>query len=123
MAMLEPQTADDFIIWGIDDLPYGPVELPVLGDWVKDERVLPETWVLVRRTGTWQRAADIPELGTVFARQATLPSAPQPVRVAPAGLKPGSLRRIKILAGLSDAQSGNCFNPWNCNPSGNGSWW
>jgi len=43
MALSEPQTANDFIIWGIDDAPYGPVELPVLEEWVKDERVLPET--------------------------------------------------------------------------------
>jgi CRP/FNR family transcriptional regulator, cyclic AMP receptor protein len=106
MAMLEPQTAKDFIIWGIDDLPYGPVELPVLGDWVKDERVLPETWVFARRSGTWQQASEIRELEEIFAQEALSQSSPQPVRVAPAGLKPGSLRRIKILAGLSDAQLG-----------------
>lgn len=104
MAMLEQQTASDFIIWGIDDAPYGPVALPVLAEWAQDERVLPETWVLVRRTGTWQRAADIPELGQIFAGRTAAPSAPQPVRAAPMGLKPGSLRRIKILAGLADAQ-------------------
>jgi len=106
MAMLEQETANDFIIWGIDDAPYGPVELPVLVEWVKDERVLKETWVLVRRSGTWQRASDIPELEQFFPQETTLQSAPRPARVAPAGLKPGSLRRIKILAGLSDAQLG-----------------
>jgi CRP-like cAMP-binding protein len=102
--MSEPSTANDFIIWGIDDAPYGPVELPVLAEWVKDERVLKETWVLARRSGTWLRAADIAELKELFARETTAQTAPRPVRVAPAGLKPGSLRRIKILAGLSDAQ-------------------
>src|SRR5471032_368584 len=101
--MPEPQTDNDFIIWGIDDAPYGPVELPVLIDWVKDERVLKETWVFARRSGTWQLAESIPELkeffgsNTVFSRPAT----------APVGMKPGSLRRIKILAGLSDAQLGH----------------
>jgi CRP-like cAMP-binding protein len=106
MAMLEQEAANDFIIWGIDDAPYGPVELPVLVDWVKDERVLKDTWVLVRRSGTWQRASDIPELDQIFAHGTSVQSAPHPVRVAPAGLKPGSLRRIKILAGLSDTQLG-----------------
>ena len=48
--MPEPQADNDFIIWGIDDAPYGPVELPVLIDWVKDERVLKETWVFARRS-------------------------------------------------------------------------
>ena len=100
--MPEPQTDNDFIIWGIDDAPYGPVEMPVLIDWVKDERVLKETWVFARGSGTWQLAASIPELkeffgsNTVFNRAVT----------APVGVKPGSLRRIKILAGLSDAQLG-----------------
>jgi CRP-like cAMP-binding protein len=98
--MPEPQTDNDFIIWGIDDAPYGPVELPVLADWVKDERVLKETWVFVRRSGTWQRAASIPELKDVFVHA----TSSRPAVTAPSGIKPGSLRRIKILAGLSDAQ-------------------
>ena len=101
--MSEPQITNDFIIWGIDDAPYGPVELPILVDWVKDERVLKETWVFARRSETWQRAASIPELKEFFTRGAVAQSAPTPAKVAPAGLKPGSLRRIKILAGLSDA--------------------
>jgi len=37
------ESINTFFIWGIDDAPYGPVELPVLEEWVKDERVLPET--------------------------------------------------------------------------------
>ena len=102
--MSEPQIANDFIIWGIDNAPYGPVELPVLADWVKDERVLRETWVFASRNGIWQHASDIPELEPFFARGAAEPTAPRPVRIAPAGIKAGSLRRIKILAGLNDAQ-------------------
>jgi CRP-like cAMP-binding protein len=104
--MSEPQTENKFIIWGIDDAPYGPVELSVLSDWVKDERVLKETWVFARRGGTWQRASAIPELAQLFAQGTAFQSAPQPVRAAAAGLKPGMLRRIKILAGLSDTQLG-----------------
>jgi CRP-like cAMP-binding protein len=101
--MPESQTDNNFIIWGIDDAPYGPVELPVLADWVKDERVLKETWVFARRSGTWQRAASIPELKDVFGHATPA----RPAVAAPVGIKPGSLRRIKILAGLSDAQLAN----------------
>ena len=54
--MPDQQADNDFIIWGIDDAPYGPVELSVLADWVKDERVLKETWVFARRSGTWLHA-------------------------------------------------------------------
>jgi len=41
---MEPQNGvNEFFIWGIDDSPYGPVDLVVLIDWIKDERVLPGT--------------------------------------------------------------------------------
>lgn len=91
-----------FFIWGIDDAPYGPVELAMLTDWIKDARVLPDTWVFARRTGAWQQASDIPELKPFFNQ-------PMGVEVgvgtsSRAGVTPGSLRRIKILADLNDAQ-------------------
>jgi CRP-like cAMP-binding protein len=89
-----------YFIWGVDDSPYGPVELPVLIDWIADERVLPETWVFSRSAGNWQRASEIPEIKNHFALKLTsVPEATSRV-----GIKPGSLRRIKILADLKDAQ-------------------
>jgi CRP-like cAMP-binding protein len=91
------QNLNDFFIWGIDDSPYGPVELPTLVNWIKDERVLAETWVYTRRDSAWQRASDITELKMFFGKKFARPS-------AEAGLTPGSLRRIKILADLNDAQ-------------------
>ena len=51
-----------FAIWGIDHAAYGPVELPTLVNWIKDERVLADTWVFGQRDNAWKRAADIPEL-------------------------------------------------------------
>jgi CRP-like cAMP-binding protein len=89
-----------FFIWGIDDAPYGPVELAVLADWIRDARVLPDTWVFARRTGAWQQAANLPELKTFFDQQV----GGVPGTSSRAGLTPGSLRRIKILADLNDAQ-------------------
>jgi len=86
-----------FFIWGIDQSAYGPVELPTLVSWIKDERVLAETWIFLARDIAWRRAADIPELQMFFRRKAL-------GAVAPAGFQAGSLRRVKILAGLSDAQ-------------------
>jgi hypothetical protein len=92
-----------FFIWGIDDAPYGPVELPVLVNWIKDERVVADTWVFARRAGAWQRADEIPELQMFFrskttALDAVADGSPRAV------ISPGSLRRIKILADLKDAQ-------------------
>jgi hypothetical protein len=98
--MPQQTTTNEFFIWGIDDAPYGPVELPVLVNWIKDERILADTWVFARRAGTWQRAADITELKMFFH-----PRTGVAVQTAPrTGLTPGALRRVKILADLNDAQ-------------------
>lgn len=100
-AVVETQeNTNEFFIWGIDDAPYGPVPLPTLVTWIKDERVLPDTWVFVRKAGTWMRAGEIPEIKMFFSRttRTTTGDAPR------APITPGSLRRIKILAELNDAQ-------------------
>src|SRR4051812_22931960 len=94
---MSQQNLNDFFIWGIDDSPYGPVELPTLVNWLKDERVLADTWVFTRRDSKWQRAADITELKMFFGKKFARPA-------EGAGLTPNSLRRIKILADLNDAQ-------------------
>ena len=94
---MSQQNLNDYFIWGIDDSPYGPVELPTLVNWIKDERVLANTWVYARRDSTWQRAADVAELKMFFGKKFTR-SADGPA------ITPGSLRRIKILADLNDAQ-------------------
>jgi CRP/FNR family transcriptional regulator, cyclic AMP receptor protein len=94
---MSQQNLSDYFIWGIDDSPYGPVELPTLVNWIKDERVLANTWVYARRDSTWQLAADITELKMFFGKKFARPA-------GGSGLSPGSLRRIKILADLNDAQ-------------------
>jgi CRP/FNR family transcriptional regulator, cyclic AMP receptor protein len=91
------QNLNDFFIWGIDDSPYGPVELPTLVNWIKDERVLAETWIFTRRDDAWQRASEIAELKMFFGRKFSR-------EVDGQTLTPGILRRIKILADLNDAQ-------------------
>lgn len=94
-------SGDFYFIWGVDESPYGPVELPVLLDWITDERVVPDTWVFSRSGGNWQRAAEMPELKSHFDLK--LIAAPEGA-TSRVGIKPGSLRRIKILADLKDAQ-------------------
>jgi CRP-like cAMP-binding protein len=66
-------------------------------NWIKDERVLANTWIYARRDSTWQRAADIAELKMFFGKKFTRPA-------DGLAITPGSLRRIKILADLNDAQ-------------------
>jgi hypothetical protein len=99
-----PQDGAHFIVWGPDQAVYGPVELPTLVSWVKDERVTSDTWVFLDRDQNWQKAAEIPELQLFFRSKPTVLPDVLASRQPSLGLKPGALRRIKILAGLSDSQ-------------------
>jgi CRP-like cAMP-binding protein len=85
-----------YYIWGIDNSPYGPVELSMLMEWIKDGRVLADTWVFERNADKWGKASQFPELQTSFA------ASPEPTQSS--ALTPGLLRRIKILGNLSDVQ-------------------
>lgn len=93
-----------FTVWGPDQVPYGPVELPTLVTWVKDERVTSDTWVYLREKQNWQKAAEIPELQLFFGEKATVLPDVRGEAKGPLGLTPGALRRIKILAGLTESQ-------------------
>lgn len=97
---VQPELTDNrYFIWGIDEASYGPIELATLVNWIKDERVLPDTWVFSRGQGNWRQARDIPEFKTFFSPTTTATNgAVQPAMTA------GALRRIKILAELSDPQ-------------------
>jgi len=100
--MEEQDAAPGYHIWGIDNSAYGPIELPVLVSWIKDDRVLQDTWIFVERDKGWFRAAEVPELNMFFR--------PKPAMATPASdgssgvVNPGSLRRIKALAEMSDEQ-------------------
>src|SRR5438093_6378425 len=100
--MATSTTDAEFFVWGIDRTAYGPVELPTLVSWVKDERVTAETWIFVGKDGVWRRATEINELQMFFRSKgdgakglATL-----------AEVDPRTLRRVKILGGMNDEQLG-----------------
>ncbi len=86
-------------IWGVDGVIYGPVELPTLVNWVKDVRVTASTWIYCDHLDTWQKAHDLQELQMFFKAKAAAAE-----RAGAAQLKPGALRRVKILADMKDAQ-------------------
>ena len=94
------QTCPLYKIWGVDGIIYGPVELPTLVNWIKDERVNATTWIYCDHNDSWQKAAQLQEL-QMFFRAKPVGGAPAD---ASANLKPGALRRVKILADLKDAQ-------------------
>jgi hypothetical protein len=106
--MQQDNSAATYKIWAVDNVVYGPVELPTLVEWVRDERVTAGTWVYNSEGDTWKKASTVPELQIIFrAKGAAL--SPASTGAAPGarglqGLKPGSLRRVKIFAEMTDEQ-------------------
>lgn len=95
------QTIPGYKIWGVDGVVYGPVELPTLVSWIKDARVLATTWIHCDENDSWLKAGQIQELQMFFREKATHdPAASSTSNI----LKPGALRRVKILADMKDAQ-------------------
>jgi CRP-like cAMP-binding protein len=90
-----------FHAWGLDSIAYGPVELPVLVNWVREGRVLSNSWVFRDDKSEWIRAAEMTELKLFFKTKAA-PGATS--AAASSGIAPGSLRRIKILADMEERQ-------------------
>jgi hypothetical protein len=94
-----------FKIWAVDNIVYGPVELPLLVSWVKEERVTRDTWIYAEAADAWRKACQVPELQMFFRSGApTAGPATETQFMKAAGLKPGTLRRVKIFAGMDDAQ-------------------
>jgi CRP-like cAMP-binding protein len=92
-------------IWGADNVVYGPVDLPTLVHWVEQERVTAGTWVHLYPGDHWQKAARLPELKGFFeARPDSAPVPAPPPKKKPVPLKPGTLRRVKILSNFNDTQ-------------------
>src|SRR6266567_9156088 len=101
MAATSPGAS--YVVWGVELDSYGPLDLPTLVTWVKTQRVLADTWIFVVKEGAWKRALDIFELQLFFWTG----SGGSPVKHsigAEDGIDPRSLRRLRILAGMTDEQ-------------------
>ncbi len=94
-----------FSIWAADNAVYGPVELPTLIAWVRDERVLADTWIFDGNNDRWRKASHLPELQLFFRRKsASVATGDTELFVDRSEITPGMLRRVKALAELSDEQ-------------------
>ncbi|HEY3854483.1 MAG TPA: cyclic nucleotide-binding domain-containing protein [Verrucomicrobiae bacterium] len=96
-----------FSIWAADNVVYGPVELPTLIAWVKDQRVLADTWIFDSGNDRWRKASTLPELQIFFRKRgASHLSADTKVFFDKSNISPDMLRRVKALAELNDEQLG-----------------
>ena len=84
-------------VWALDDVVYGPVELETLAGWARDERLLPESWVYCETTRKWTQALEFHELRPIFGLEV-------PSVGSESLIRPGLLRRIRVLADLTDEQ-------------------
>lgn len=109
--MAQEETSAGFKIWAVDNVVYGPVELPTLVGWVKEKRVTEDTWVFSEKDDCWRKAKSVPELLMFFSTRPSRPSEKQTAgdpgvsdETALFAKKPSSLRRVKIFAEFADAQ-------------------
>jgi CRP/FNR family transcriptional regulator, cyclic AMP receptor protein len=93
-----------YMVWGLDQSAYGPVELSTLVSWVKDERVTARTWVFVGETGCWQRASELPELQGLLPPTDTQIVRRQRRAGQLRGVEPDKLRHVKLLRDMSAEQ-------------------
>src|SRR5688572_18862474 len=105
---MSTQATHNFRIWGIDDVIYGPVDLPTLTGWVQEDRVTADTWIFDEKRDKWQKAKKVAELSGYFDETTVRVKSPtgydtELISKAP-NLKPGTLRRVKVFAGLADEQ-------------------
>jgi hypothetical protein len=81
-------------VWALDDSVYGPVTCEVLRDWVRDERILPDSWIFCETTRRWLTAGRMSELQVLFGGE--------DIADSNALLKPAVLRRIRSFGELTD---------------------
>jgi hypothetical protein len=101
MSIIEDNPAVYYRVWGADFIAYGPVELPTLVNWVRDDRVLKGSWIFQEATGEWKRAGEMSELSLLFKTKSGPAST---AGAAPHGITPGALRRIKIFGDMDERQ-------------------
>src|SRR5258708_5830759 len=92
-----------FIVWGNDQTTYGPVEYPTLVASGKADSDTADTWVYAGKSGSWQKAGEIRELQMFFRSRAS-GNAGSSSANAVNGVDIRALRRVKILANMTDAQ-------------------
>src|SRR5687768_16163149 len=104
---MQPATADaGYRIWAVDNVVYGPVEMPTLVSWIKEQRVTSDTWIFSEKDAGWQRAGKIPDFQLFFKTKPASAPAESPASndTAIYAKKPATLRRVKIFAEFTDEQ-------------------
>ena len=101
-----PNIQRTYKVWAADDVVYGPIDFPLLSQWVREARLTRENWVFTEQTENWSRAADLPELGLHFQEANSML---QPGTINSAlipGVPVGTLQGVEIFKSMTDQQRG-----------------
>lgn len=100
-ANTEPQPVEDaYKVRAFDNHVYGPVNLPTLLEWAKDQRVLPGTWIHSQSDDSWRQAETIPALSEALQEG----SGPAVSMGAREEISADELRHFPQFARLTDKQ-------------------
>ena len=93
--------SEHYRIWACDNQVYGPIPESILLEWIRDERVLRDTWIYVETRKGWYQAHTIAQLKGAFGPGDDTMFL-QKQQVGQQTLDPYELRLFPVLAGLSN---------------------
>lgn len=101
-----PSIQRTYKVWAADDVIYGPIDFPLLSQWVREARVMRQNWIFTEQSESWSRAADLAELGLFFEEADELVE-PGTLRdpLIP-GVPVGTLQAVEIFKDMTDQQRG-----------------
>ena len=104
-----PNMQRTYKVWAADDVVYGPIDFPLLSQWVREARVARDNWVFTEQTESWACAADLPELGLYFEEAGGLlkpGTIDGPIDPLIPGVPVGTLQQVDIFQNMTDRQRG-----------------
>ena len=93
-------------VWAADDVVYGPIDFPLLSQWVREARVTRQNWIFTEQSESWSRAADLPELGLFFEEADELVEPGTISDPLIPGVPVGTLQGVEIFKEMTDQQRG-----------------
>ena len=93
-------------VWAADDVVYGPIDFPLLSQWVREARVTRQNWIFTEQSESWSRAADLPELGLFFQEADELVEPGTLSDPLIPGVPVGTLQGVEIFKDMTDQQRG-----------------
>jgi len=107
MTMAElPNIQRTYKVWAADDVVYGPIDFPLLSQWVREARVTRQNWIFTEQSEFWSRASDLPELGLFFQQADDLVEPGTINDPLIPGVPVGTLQGVEIFKEMTDQQRG-----------------